>query len=134
MVRGLPSIKHRDQLCERCLLGNQSRKSFPKEARKRVTKPLQLVHNDVYGPIKLSLLNKSNYCFLFIDDFNVKNMGLFFKQKTKVFLVFKKFKAFVEKKTNNEIKALRFDRGGNSHKMNLKIIVKQIGLPLSNSP
>ena len=34
------------------------------------------------------------------------------KQKAKVFGAFKKFKAFVEKKSGQEIKALRSDRGG----------------------
>ena len=47
MVRGLPSIKHLDQLCEGCFLGKKSWKNFPKEASTRATKPLQLVHIDM---------------------------------------------------------------------------------------
>uniref|UniRef100_A0A2N9FJV4 Uncharacterized protein n=1 Tax=Fagus sylvatica TaxID=28930 RepID=A0A2N9FJV4_FAGSY len=63
MVRGLPSIEHPNQLCEGCLFGKQSRKSFPKEASTRANKPLQLVHTDVCGPIKpSSLVYLSNRC------------------------------------------------------------------------
>ncbi|GKV31573.1 hypothetical protein SLEP1_g40251 [Rubroshorea leprosula] len=51
MVKGLPSMNQPDQLCEGCLLGKQSRKSFPKQSQSRVTRPLQLVHTDVCGPI-----------------------------------------------------------------------------------
>ena len=97
MVRGLPYIEHPNQLCTGCLHGKQSRKSFPKEASTRATKSLQLVHTDVCGPIKPSSLGKSNYFFLFIDDFSRKTWVYFLKQKSEAFGAFKKFKAFVEK-------------------------------------
>ena len=97
MVRGLPSIEHPNQLCEGCLLGKQSRKSFPKEASTRAIKSLQLVHTDVCGPIKSSSFGKSNYFLLFIDDFSRKTWVYFLKQKSEAFGTFKKFKAFVEK-------------------------------------
>ncbi|GKV41340.1 hypothetical protein SLEP1_g48885 [Rubroshorea leprosula] len=51
MVKGLPLVNQPDQLCEGCLLGKQSRKSFPKQSQSRATRPLQLVHTDVCGPI-----------------------------------------------------------------------------------
>ena len=89
MVRGLPSIEHPNQLCEGCLFGKQSRKSFPKEASTRATKPLQLVHIDVCGPIKPSSLDKSNYFLLFIDDFSRKMWFYFLKQKSEAFGAFK---------------------------------------------
>jgi hypothetical protein len=97
MVRGLPSIEHPNQLCEGCLFGKQSRKSFPKEASTRANKSLQLVHADVCGPIKPSSLGKNNYFLLFIDDFSRKTWIYFLKQKSEVFGAFKKFKAVVEK-------------------------------------
>ncbi|GKV53225.1 hypothetical protein SLEP1_g59761, partial [Rubroshorea leprosula] len=46
MVKGLPSVNQPDQLCEGCLLGKQSRKSFPKQSQSRAMRPLQLVHTD----------------------------------------------------------------------------------------
>ena len=51
MVRGLPFINHPEQLCEVCLLGKHHRSNFPKEVTSRASKPLQLVHKDVCGPI-----------------------------------------------------------------------------------
>ena len=79
MVRGLSSIENPNQFCKGCLLSNQSRKSFPKEASTRATKPLQLVHADVSGPIRPSSLGKSNYFLLFIDDFSRKTWVYFLK-------------------------------------------------------
>ena len=54
----------------------------------------------------------NNYFLLFIDDFSRKTWIYFLKQKSEVFGAFKKFIAFVEKQSGQEIKALRFDRGG----------------------
>ncbi|PKU78070.1 Retrovirus-related Pol polyprotein from transposon TNT 1-94 [Dendrobium catenatum] len=112
MVRGLPCIKHPDQVCEACLLGKHFRKSFPRESSSRAQKPLELIHTDVCGPIKPCSLGKSNYFLLFIDDFSRKTWVYFLKQKSEVFGIFKKFKAAVEKESGLKIKAMRSDRGG----------------------
>ena len=112
MVNGLPSIEHPNQLCEGCLFGKQSRKSFPKEASTRAMKPLQLVHSDVCGPFNPPSFGKNKYFLLFIDDFSRKTWVYFLKEKSEVFETFKNFKALVEKQSGYEIKALRSDRGG----------------------
>ena len=112
MVKGLPSINHPDQFCEGCLLGKHFRKSFPRETTTRASKPLELIHTDVCGPIDPFSLGKNRYFLLFIDDFSRKTWVYFLKQKSKVYNVFKKFKALVEKQSGYDIKAMRSDRGG----------------------
>ena len=87
-VRGLPSISHPNEVCEGCLLGKQFKKSFPKESSSRAQKPLELIHTDVCGPIKLRSLSKSNYFLLFIDDFSSKTWVYFLKEKLEVFEIF----------------------------------------------
>ena len=47
MVNGIPFIDNPEQICEGCLYGKQSQKSFPKEATTRSLKPLKLVHTDI---------------------------------------------------------------------------------------
>ncbi|KAA0046908.1 putative gag-pol polyprotein [Cucumis melo var. makuwa] len=83
MVKGLPYVKHPDQLCEGCLHGKQSRKSFPQESSWRARRPLDR-----------------------------KTWVYFVKEKSEVFGMFKRFKALVEKESGYYIKALRSDRGG----------------------
>ena len=112
MVKGIPSIKHPDQLCEGCLSGKQFRNSFPKVAETRAKRLLELVHTDVCGPIKPCSLGKSNYFLLFIDDFSRKTWVTLLKQKSQVFEKFKAFKAAVETESGCKIKALKSDRGG----------------------
>ncbi|GKV20502.1 hypothetical protein SLEP1_g30621 [Rubroshorea leprosula] len=76
MVKGLPSVNQPDQLCEGCLLGKQSRKSFPKQSQSRATRPLQLVHTNVCGPITPCSFGKNKYFLLFIDDYSRKTWAL----------------------------------------------------------
>lgn len=83
MVRGLPIIKHPDQLSEGFLLKKQFRSPFPKESNSRAQKPLQLIHTDVCGPIKPSSFGKNKYFILFIDDFSRKIMGVFLEGKVR---------------------------------------------------
>ncbi|TYK05470.1 Retrovirus-related Pol polyprotein from transposon TNT 1-94 [Cucumis melo var. makuwa] len=112
MVKGLPYVKHPDQLCEGYLDGKQSRKSFPQESSSRARRPVELVHTDLCGLIKPSSFGKNNYFLLFIDAFTRKTWVYFVKEKSEVFDMFKRFKALVEKESGYYIKALRSDRGG----------------------
>ncbi|KAL0544538.1 hypothetical protein IC582_019655 [Cucumis melo] len=111
MVKGLPYVKHPDQLCEGYLHGKQSRKSFPQESSSRAKRPVELVHTDLCGLIKPSSFGKNNYFLLFIDAFTRKTWVYFVKEKSEVFDMFKRFKALVEKESGYYI-ALRSDRGG----------------------
>ena len=51
MVRGLPHIKHASELCDSCLARKQRRTLFPKTAKYRAAEVLELVHDDLCGPI-----------------------------------------------------------------------------------
>ena len=57
MLKGLPSIIHPNQLCERCLVGKQFYKIFLNESTLRENQPLQEIHADVCSPIKPCLFD-----------------------------------------------------------------------------
>lgn len=52
MVHGLPAIEAPNHVCEVCTLGKQQRLPFPNGGSRRATKPLQLVHTDICGPLE----------------------------------------------------------------------------------
>ena len=112
MVKGMPSINHPNHLCEACLLDKHARRSFPKEATSRATKPLELVHTDVCGPINPPPSGKSKYFLLFINDCSRKTWVYRLEQKSEAFVAFKNFKTHVEKESGYKIKALRSNQGG----------------------
>ncbi|TYJ97307.1 Retrovirus-related Pol polyprotein from transposon TNT 1-94 [Cucumis melo var. makuwa] len=88
MVKGLPYVKHPDQLCEGCLHGKQSRRSFPQESSSRARRPMEFTQ-------------------IFVDRSNQVLL-----EKPEVFGMFKRFIALVEKESGYYIKALRSNRGG----------------------
>nr|CAD1817932.1 unnamed protein product [Ananas comosus var. bracteatus] len=111
MVHGLPVIKHSNAICEGCIIGKQTRLPFMSSKTKFVTKPLNLVHIDICGPLPESR-GGNKYFIGFIDDCTRKIWIYFTKEKSAAFSTFKKYKALVERESGNKIKILRSDRGG----------------------
>ena len=69
--------------------------SFP-SGGKRLKHILELVHSDMFGPMKVPSLGKCVYHVSFIDDFSRNTQIYFLKKKFDVFDMFKEFKALVE--------------------------------------
>ena len=70
MVRGLPHIEQAGELCDSCLVGKQRRLPFPKAAKYHAVDALELVHNDLYGPIMPATNGGRRYFLLLVDDCN----------------------------------------------------------------
>ena len=70
------------------------------------------MHIDVFLLITVPSLGGSLYYVSFIDDFSRKTWIYFLRKKSEVFERFKEFKALVEIQTDNKIKVLRTDNGG----------------------
>jgi hypothetical protein len=98
-------------LCEYCAYGNQNWVRFPSGAM-REEGILQLVQNDVFGPMLIPSLGKYLYYVSFIDDFLRNTWIYFLGKKSEVFDRFKDFKALVENQIEKIIKVLRTDNGG----------------------
>ncbi|KAD1527671.1 hypothetical protein E3N88_42680 [Mikania micrantha] len=52
MVQGIPKINSNiHSICDSCLVGKQTQKSYPQAATYRATRLLELIHGDLCGPI-----------------------------------------------------------------------------------
>ncbi|KAM1792164.1 hypothetical protein ACFX14_035868 [Malus domestica] len=112
MVRGLPQIEATRQVCEGCVLGKQTRLTFPVGDAWRAKAPLQLVHTDICGPLDPMSYGGNRYFITFIDDFSKKTWVYFLKEKSAALKVFKEFKALTEAESNHKLVAVRSNRGG----------------------
>lgn len=63
MVHGMPKIKQPNEVCTGCLMSKQTRKPFPQHANFSATRPLELVHGDLCGPITPSTPGGNKYIF-----------------------------------------------------------------------
>lgn len=98
MVHGLPSIDSLNKFCELCMIGKYSRSSFPRKAKYRTKKPLNLIHTNICRPIKSSSIDENWYSITFIDDFSCKTWVYLLKEKFEVFAIFKKLKFLLRSK------------------------------------
>jgi hypothetical protein len=68
MVEGMSNYSLDLDLCEHCVYGKHNRVIFPSGAT-REEGILQLIYNDVFGPVWVPSLGKFVYYVSFIDDF-----------------------------------------------------------------
>lgn len=127
MVEGMTNSSLDFDFCENCVYGKQNRVSFP-SGGKRVKQILELVHSDVFGPMKVPSLGKSVYNVSFIDDFSRNTWIYFLKNKSEVFYRFKEFKALVENKIEKKIKVLRTNNGEEFCSKEFEELYKKCGI------
>ena len=89
-----PKSKRALSTCEGCLLGKSTRRTF-KSSNKRCTKPFELVHMDLAGPMKTKSLQGNFYHFIIVDDFTRFKWTFFLQTKNQAFERFKTFVAFI---------------------------------------
>lgn len=112
LVYGLPKLNTIKAICEVCMKSKQSRPSFISKAPKRASVALQVVHSDLCGPSEVPQLGGSRYFIIFVDEFT-RMMWLYtIKFKSETLEVFRKFKTLIEKESDESIKILRTDGGG----------------------
>ncbi|RVX10692.1 Retrovirus-related Pol polyprotein from transposon TNT 1-94 [Vitis vinifera] len=73
--------------------------------------PLELIHSDVFRPIKQASLSGMKYMVTFIDDFSKYVWVYFMKEKSETFSKFKEFKEMMEAEVDKRIRCLRTDNG-----------------------
>jgi hypothetical protein len=95
MVEGIFKFSRDFDFCEHFLYRKKNRVRFPSGAT-REEGILQLVQNDVFGPVLVPSLGKSVYYVSFIDEFSRKTWIDFLRKKSEVFDRFKEFKDLVE--------------------------------------
>jgi hypothetical protein len=70
LVIGLPEIKfENDKLCEACQKVKQTRVSFKPENIVSTSKPLELLHLDLFGQSRTKTLGGNYYGFVIVNDF-----------------------------------------------------------------
>eukprot|EP00877_Chromochloris_zofingiensis_P009919 jgi/Chrzof1/5180/Cz15g15040.t1 len=99
------------QVCESCLLGKQTRLSFPESDTVR-QQSLELVHMDLCGPLPVKSLGGSQYIATFLDDYTGLSVVALLKQKSDISKVVPDVFNMLEKQSNNQVKGVRTDNGG----------------------
>jgi hypothetical protein len=77
-----------------------------------MTRPLEIMHTDLFGPTKTKGLKGEKYFMLLVDDYKIMIAVCFLKNKSEAFENFKIYKEMVENEIDSKTKCLRSNNGG----------------------
>ncbi|KAL0377901.1 UNVERIFIED_CONTAM: Retrovirus-related Pol polyprotein from transposon RE1 [Sesamum radiatum] len=112
MLKGLPKLEVRsDTVCAGCQYGKAHQLPY-EESNFRTKEPLELIHSDVFGPVRQVSIGGMKYMVTFIDDFSRYVWVYFMKNKSETLTKFKEFKKSAEAEIDRGVRCLRTDNGG----------------------
>ncbi|GJV81171.1 putative ribonuclease H-like domain-containing protein [Tanacetum coccineum] len=77
LVKGLPSkIFENDHSCVACQKGKQPKASYKTKLVNSISKPLHMLHMDLFGPTNVKSLMKNSYCLVVTYDFSRFSWGI----------------------------------------------------------
>jgi len=92
LVIGLPKLKfERNKLCEVCRMGKQTKSSFQPINVVSTTRPLELLHMDLFGPSRTMSLGGNYYGLVIVDDYSRFTWTFFIATKDETYHVLKNF-------------------------------------------
>lgn len=97
-------------LCDECALAKSNRLPF-KSATTKTTRPLELIHTDTSGHIRVPNRQNITSFVTFTDDYSRYSFVYFLHGKNELLDVFKRFKTMIESKLELKIKAIKSDSG-----------------------
>nr|GEW86237.1 putative ribonuclease H-like domain-containing protein [Tanacetum cinerariifolium] len=113
LVRGLPpKLFKNDHTCVACCKGKQH-KAFYKaiNAVSSISKPLQLLNMDLFGPTSIRSIDHKYYCLVITDDYSRFCWDFFLEHKDATYPILRDFINLVESQLNKKVKAIRCDNG-----------------------
>ena len=112
LVVGLPKLKYeKDKFCNACALGKQTRSSFRSKNIVSTSRPLELLHIDLFGPTRTCSLGGKQYGFVIVDDYSRFSWVIFLANKSETLDVFIPFCKRIQNEKGYSITNIRSDHG-----------------------
>jgi len=105
-------IFEKEHVCEACQKGKQIRKSFPLKSCVSTSKPLELLHMDLFCPSRTMSLGGNLYGLVVVDDYSRYTWTLFLHTKKDAYSEFKKLARKLHNTCYSNIGDIRSDHGG----------------------
>jgi len=130
LLIGLPKLKfEKDHLCEACQKGKQIKHSFKLKNVVSTSKPLELLHMDLFGSSRTMSLGGNYYALVVVvDDFSRYTWTLFLEIKSEAFSTFKKLAKRLQNSCCSNIIAIRSDHGGEFQNEKFSTFCEKLGI------
>ena len=104
IVESLPKLNTQiDAICEAYAKGKQIKSSFKSKTEVSTSRPLELLHIDLFGPISTCSLSGKYYGYVIVDDYSRYTWVHFLRTKNEAFQNFVKFSKAAQKEKDVEI-------------------------------
>jgi hypothetical protein len=111
-IVGLTGISFvKDRVCSACVAGKQLKKKHPIKSIVTTSRPLELLHLDLFGPSQYDTLGGSKYGLVIVDDYSRYSWVFLLKSKDETHREFITFAKKAQRMYESEIKAIRTDNG-----------------------
>ncbi|GJW25399.1 putative ribonuclease H-like domain-containing protein [Tanacetum coccineum] len=112
LVRGLPlKIFENDHSCIAYQKGKQHKASCKAKLVNSISKPLHMLHMDLFGLTNVMSLMKKSYCLVVTDDFSRFSWVFFLATKDETSGILKTFITEIENQLDYKVKVIRSDNG-----------------------
>nr|GEY13592.1 hypothetical protein [Tanacetum cinerariifolium] len=110
LVRGLPSkIFENNHGCVACQKGKQHKASYKAKLVNSISKPLHMIHMDLFGLTNVTSLMRKSYCLVITDDFSRFSWVFFLTTKDETSGILKTFITGIENQLDCKVKVIRCD-------------------------
>nr|GEV86438.1 hypothetical protein [Tanacetum cinerariifolium] len=110
LLNGLPNFKYeKDHLCSGCERGKSKKASHPPKLVPSDNSKLELLHMDLYGPMRVASINGKKYIHVIVDDYSRYTWVHFLHSKDETLEIIKKFIAQAELNYKAKVCKIRID-------------------------
>nr|GEX04478.1 retrovirus-related Pol polyprotein from transposon TNT 1-94 [Tanacetum cinerariifolium] len=111
LVRNLPKLKFDQYFCDACKFGKQAHVSHKAKNVVSMTRCLELLYMDLFGPFAIQSYEGNRYTLVIADDYSRYTWTRFLKDKTESFDQFKIFSRKIKNQLGCSIVSVRTDHG-----------------------
>ncbi|CAN1852261.1 Retrovirus-related Pol polyprotein from transposon TNT 1-94 [Linum perenne] len=127
-LRGLPQLEVcEDVVCPGFQYGKAHQLPY-EDSKFRAKVPLELIHSDVFGPIRQGSRSGYKYMITFIDDYSRYVWLDFMKEKSEALEKFKLFKEKAKTEAGQNVQCLRTNNGGEYTSHEFCNYLKKLGI------
>ncbi|GJR00929.1 retrovirus-related pol polyprotein from transposon TNT 1-94 [Tanacetum coccineum] len=111
LVRNLPKLKFDQHFCDACKIRKQAQASHKAKNVVSMTRCLELLHMDIFGPSAIRSYGGNRYTLVIVDDYSRYTWTRFLKDKTEAFDQFEIFSRKIQNQLGCSIVSIRTDHG-----------------------
>ncbi|KAJ9542601.1 hypothetical protein OSB04_029107 [Centaurea solstitialis] len=129
LVTGLPTLRFtKEQLCSACEMGKIKKSSHKLKVEHNTSKPLQLLHMDLCGPMRVQSINGRKYVLVIVDDFSRYTCVNFLRSKDGASDIIISFIRNVQVRLQLPVQVIRTDNGTEFKNRKLDSFLDSIGI------